>query len=50
MGLGSWTGIYLVGPAMAIACKLAVNNGAWLTNVPVRRVAPDFAGSQSVSR
>ncbi len=29
MGLGSWTGVFLVGPAVAVACKLAVASGAW---------------------
>jgi hypothetical protein len=29
MGLGSWTGVYLVGPSLAVACKLAVKSGAW---------------------
>ena len=38
MGLGSWTGVYLVAPAIAIACKLAVVSGAWETE-PVRRAA-----------
>lgn len=36
MGLGSWTGIYLIAPALAISCKLAVKSGAW-TPEPVRR-------------
>jgi len=38
MGLGSWTGVYLVAPSIAIACKLAVVNGAWQME-SVRRVA-----------
>jgi hypothetical protein len=29
LGIGSWTGVYLVAPSIAIACKLAVKNGAW---------------------
>ena len=29
MGLGTWTGIYLVTPALVCAGKLAVANGAW---------------------
>jgi hypothetical protein len=38
MGLGSWTGVYLVGPAIAVACKLAVVSGAWEVD-SVRRPA-----------
>lgn len=29
MGLGSWTGVYLVAPALAVGSKLTVINGAW---------------------
>jgi len=29
MGLGTWTGIFMVGPALAVAGKLAVATGAW---------------------
>jgi hypothetical protein len=29
MGLGSWTGLYLMAPAMAVGGKLAVAAGAW---------------------
>lgn len=39
MGLGSWTGVFLVGPSLAVACKLAVNAGAWDLK-PARKTAP----------
>jgi len=29
MGLGTWTSIFTVGPALAITAKLAVSVGAW---------------------
>jgi O-antigen ligase len=29
MGLGSWTGVFLMGPAITVAGKLAVATGAW---------------------
>ncbi|MEO8980808.1 MAG: O-antigen ligase family protein [Polyangiaceae bacterium] len=29
MGLGSWTGVFIVAPALATAAKLAVSSGAW---------------------
>lgn len=29
MGLGAWTGVFLLGPSLALAGKLAVANGAW---------------------
>jgi hypothetical protein len=29
LGLGTFTGVFLVGPALAIACKLAVKSGGW---------------------
>lgn len=29
MGLGTFTGVFLIGPALTIACKLAVKSGAW---------------------
>jgi hypothetical protein len=38
MGLGSWTGVFLVGPALAIASKLTVGAGAW-DDVPARSAA-----------
>jgi hypothetical protein len=43
MGLGSWTGVYIVAPSMAIACKLAVKNGAWELFTPAR--APHNSGA-----
>ena len=39
MGLGSWTGVYLVGPAIAVACKQVMVSGAWETDSAVRRAA-----------
>jgi hypothetical protein len=32
MGLGSWTGVFMVAPSLAMAGKLAVSNGAWPAN------------------
>ncbi len=50
MGLGSWTGVFLVGPSIAIACKLTVKNDAWQLAAPERRAArPNFAPSPGVS-
>jgi hypothetical protein len=37
MGLGSWTGVYMMGAALAAAGKLAVATGAWTTTA--RRAA-----------
>jgi hypothetical protein len=39
MGLGSWTGVFLVAPSIAIATKLAVSSGAWDMRAPVGRAA-----------
>jgi len=39
MGLGSWTGVFLVAPAIAVACKLAVASGAWDMTSAERRPA-----------
>ena len=48
MGLGSWTGVYLVGPALAVASKLTVSAGAWELDAPARRaVRPGFEASHS---
>jgi hypothetical protein len=47
LGLGTFTGVFLVGPFLAIACKLAVKSGAWPA---ARRAAPAanrFASQQS---
>jgi hypothetical protein len=38
LGLGSWTGVFLVAPGIAMAGKLAKANGAWGTRTP--KVAP----------
>jgi hypothetical protein len=49
MGLGSWTGVYLVGPALAIGSKLTVAVGAWELDAPARRSArPDLSASAGV--
>jgi hypothetical protein len=40
MGLGSWTGLYLIAPAMAVAGKLAVATGAWTDRASARATAP----------
>jgi hypothetical protein len=37
MGLGSWTGVFLVAPSIAIASKLAVHSGAWDLTARARR-------------
>jgi hypothetical protein len=48
MGLGSWTGVYLVAPALAVASKLTVAAGAW-EDAPARRPArPGFRASADV--
>jgi hypothetical protein len=46
MGLGSWTGVFLVAPSIAVACKLTVAAGAWDGVAPARRVArPGFSAA-----
>jgi hypothetical protein len=40
MGLGSWTGVFMIAPALALAGKLATASGAWPAFVPGRRTAP----------
>jgi hypothetical protein len=39
MGLGSWTGVFLVAPSIAVACKLAIKSGAW-DPLPVKKEEP----------
>jgi hypothetical protein len=34
MGLGTWTSVFLVAPALALAGKLAVATGAWPARTP----------------
>jgi hypothetical protein len=41
IGLVSWTGVFLVAPAMAVAGKLAVATGAWPR--VARRILPGSA-------
>jgi O-antigen ligase len=45
LGLGTWTSVFMVGPAFAIASKLAVSTGAWPSRAPVLRAPsrPDRA-------
>jgi hypothetical protein len=43
MGLGSWTGVYIVAPSLAIACKLAVKSGSW--ELPTSARSPKMAAS-----
>jgi hypothetical protein len=50
MGLGSWTGVFLVAPAIAVACKLAVASGAWDMTAPARRAVRGFAPTTGVNR
>jgi hypothetical protein len=45
MGLGSWTGVFTVGPALAVAGKLAVSVGAWPEGVKARKPVPSPARS-----
>ncbi|HYP87397.1 MAG TPA: hypothetical protein VEQ59_04575 [Polyangiaceae bacterium] len=47
MGLGSWTGVFLVGPALAIASKLTVAAGAWETQATARVNAAGFSVSSN---
>ena len=37
LGLGTWTSVFMVAPAFAIASKLAVKTGAWPSRVPARQ-------------
>jgi hypothetical protein len=51
MGLGSWTGVYLVGPALAIGSKLTVAAGAWELEAPAKRAArAGFRASEGNAR
>lgn len=51
MGLGSWTGVFLVAPALALGSKLTVQAGAWEADVPARRAARSgFGASEGVGR
>jgi O-Antigen ligase len=36
MGLGTWTSVFTVAPALAVAGQLAVSTGAWSLRAPVR--------------
>jgi len=50
MGLGSWTGVYLVGPALAIASKLTVLSGAWGAADDVMEKRGARAGAAAAAR
>jgi hypothetical protein len=39
VGLGSWTGVFIVAPALAMSGKLAVALGAWVAPKSVQRLA-----------
>jgi hypothetical protein len=39
MGLGSWTGVFLMGPGLTVAGKLAVTTGAWPMKERAKRSA-----------
>jgi hypothetical protein len=55
MGLGTWTGIFMVGPGLAVAGKLAVATGAWATKKTRAggrerlSSAPGVAGTEQVA-
>jgi hypothetical protein len=40
IGLGTWTGVFTVGAAIASAGKLAVSVGAWPSSKPVKKPVP----------
>jgi hypothetical protein len=41
LGLGTFTGVFLIAPSLAIASKLAVKSGAWqMTPSKPKAVAP----------
>lgn len=48
MGLGSWTGVYLVGPSLAIASKLTVAAGGWELGPSARRAVRPNLGAEGV--
>ncbi|RYZ04687.1 MAG: hypothetical protein EOO73_22950 [Myxococcales bacterium] len=39
LGLGTFTGVFLIAPSLAIACKLAVKSGAWPSALRPRQTA-----------
>ena len=39
LGLGNWTSVFTMAPALAIASRLAVNTGAWPSRVPATEPA-----------
>jgi hypothetical protein len=40
VGLGAWTGVFIVGAALAVAGKLAVSVGVWPSKKAVKKPAP----------
>jgi hypothetical protein len=46
LGLGMWTGVWTVGPALALAGKLAVANGQWGPQTPAPAPGPPETGTQ----
>src|SRR5262249_61060250 len=40
MGLGTWTSVFIVGPAFAVASRLAAATGAWPSEARSRSRAP----------
>ena len=42
MGLGSWTGVFIVAPAIATAAKLVVSSGAWAGAEPAKGRSVQF--------
>jgi O-antigen ligase len=52
MGLGSWTGVWMLAPSLAMAGKLAVTTGAWTANERsgVARVGAKAAGPRVNSK
>jgi hypothetical protein len=53
MGLGSWTGVWMLAPSLAMAGKLAVTTGAWTTakeRVGVARAAARAPGPGANSK
>lgn len=46
MGLGTWTSVFTVGPALAVVSRLAIETGAWPSR---RRGAPSAVGRSLVA-
>lgn len=50
MGLGSWTGVWMLAPSLAMAGKLAVTTGAWSERARVARAASRAPGPRANSK